>query len=128
MKKLFTTFSLLVAFVAFSFAGNSTLYAFTKTEDADAVLKVLNAELTLTQTQFTQVRDLLYGSARSQSELLKSEKGKDPVYAEAVVTRQSAHIEANLKSLIGEDKYKIYDSKKADIEKKVAEVKSKLKN
>ena len=128
MKKLLTTFTLIVTLVAFSFAGNSTIYAFTKIEDADAVLKVLNTELTLTQTQFTQVRDLLYGSARSQAELLKTEKGKDPVYADAVIIRQTAHIEANLKSLVGEDKFKIYQSKKADIEKQVAELKSKLKN
>lgn len=123
MKKLILSF-FAVAMIAVSATAQSSfqLYKFTESKQADVVLKVLSSELKLNDNQFSSIKQLIMGSAQSQIEQYKSELAKNPEHVANIVRRQSTHIEGNLKNILGEDKYKIYESSKSGIEKKVQEM------
>jgi hypothetical protein len=124
MKRLFATSVMVLAFAAAIFAQKSfNLYNFDNTKSADAVIKVLNNELLLTPDQFTKVRDLLYASAKGQAELKQNkDAGNTAQQQDAMVTRQTMHIEGNLKAILGEDKYKRYEAIKPTLEQKLKDL------
>ena len=120
MKKLFTTLLTITIFTAFSFAQQqSGLFLFKNPTKADVVLKVLHGELKLTESQFTQIRDLIMSSAKSQAELFKTPENQTPEMTRAIEMRQTTHIEENMKNIMGADKFKIYQEKKTELAAKV---------
>jgi len=122
MKKSILSFVFVAAFTLVGFAQQSTeLYKFATPADAEKVLKVLNSELKLSVNDFTLVRNLLEKSAISQSEFAKSENAKNAETARIILERQTRHIEANLKNIIGEDRFNAYELAKPAITKKVAD-------
>lgn len=125
MKRLMATTFLLFALAAVSFAQSSNLYKLTSTDNADVVLKIMNDELKLTQEQFSAVRDLLYGSAKSQAEQYARKENQSGQNLEVIVTRQTQHIEGNLKQILGDAGFAAYTKKKASIEERVKAI---LKN
>jgi hypothetical protein len=125
MKRLMATTFLLFALASISFAQSSNLYKLTSTDKADVVLKIMNDELKLTQEQFSAVRDLLYGSAKSQMEQYARKDNQSGQNLEVIVTRQTQHIEGNLKQILGDAGFAAYTKKKASIEERVKAI---LKN
>ena len=125
MKRIFATSVLFLALAVGAFAQSSTnLFKMTSVEDADLVLKVLTTDLHLDPAVHGQVRELLQKSAKSQAEQMMRMQSKDEQMESAIVTRQSLHIETNLKNIIGEDKYKQYEQ----LKDKLAADLSKLKH
>lgn len=124
MKKIFASAFLMLAFAAISFAQTGTpLFQFTKGQaDADIVLKAISLEIKLSDTEFPAVRELLSKSAASQVELFGKPENKDPEQAKLIWMRQTAHIEGNLRNILGEDKFKLYQDHKAAIEAKAKEL------
>ncbi len=117
MKKLLTTALITFSVMAFSFAQQtvaSDFYLMKTQQDAEYVLKALNQELHLSETDFNKVKELLLTSAKSQQEQFRLSPDAERI--SIIKTRQTASIENNLKRIIGEDKYKIYQNKKASIE------------
>ena len=124
MKKIITPL-LFLAMALVSFAQtNQSLYRFTTREQAGLVLKAIITQVTLTETEFAQVRDLLYASASGQEEISKHPDGNSPQIIENTTRRQTMHIEDNLKTIIGEEKFKEYQAKKSAIERKAIELSS----
>lgn len=124
MRKLLTATLITFSVMAFSFAQQtvaSDFYLMKTQKDAEYVLKAINLELHLSETEFNKVKELLFASAKSQGEQLQS--NTDTERLNIIKTRQTAHIESNLKSIIGLDKYNIYLNKKAAIEAKLKELK-----
>lgn len=118
MKK--TIACILLTFILYiAFAQNtSSLYRITTRQQADIVLKAISTEVNLTNDEFSQLRDLLYASASGQEEISKQPGGNTQQTIESIVIRQTLHIEENMKNLIGADKFKLYQTKKAAIEKR----------
>ena len=117
MKKLLTTALVTFSVVAFSFAQQtvaSDFYLMKTQQDAEYVLKALNQELHLSETDFNKVKELLLTSAKSQQEQFRLSPDAERI--SIIKTRQTASIENNLKRILGEDKYKIYQNNKARIE------------
>ena len=124
MKKLFATTLILLSVIAFSFAQQtvaSDFYLMKNTHDAELVLKAINNELKLSETTFAQVRDLLFTSAKSQAEQITPTIETERV--NIIKTRQTAHIENQLKTILGLDKFNIYQQKKAAMDTKLKELK-----
>lgn len=121
MKKTFVSaFLILFASAALlAQTSQSNLFKFRNVQDADVVLKALNSELKLTAEEFPKVQNLLNTSAQSQETLYAKPENKDQQMVDVIVTRQSNHIEANLKEILGATKYKQYVDAKATIEQKV---------
>lgn len=125
MKKIVASLLLtFVAVTAFAQTGSS-LYRITNKQQADIVLKAISSEITLTTDEFTQLRDLLYSSASGQEEISKHPDGNSPQMIENTIRRQTMHIEENMKTLIGADKFKLYQAKKAAIEKSALKLSTK---
>jgi hypothetical protein len=124
MKKLLTTAIILFAVMAFSFAQQtvaSDFYLMKTQQDAEQVLKAINSELHLAEAEYAKVKELLVTSSKSQEEQLKSFTEAERL--NIIKTRQTAHIENNLRGIVGVDKYNIYLNKKADIEAKLKSLK-----
>ena len=124
MKKLFATTLILLSVIAFSFAQQtvaSDFYLMKNTHDAELVLKAINNELKLSETTFAQVCDLLFASAKSQAEQITPTIESERV--NIIKTRQTAHIENQLKTILGLDKFNIYQQKKAAMDTKLKELK-----
>lgn len=124
MKKLLSTALITLSVMAFSFAQQtvaSDFYLMKTQKDAEFVLKAINLELHLSETEFVKVKDLLLASARSQEEQLKAPADAERI--NIIKARQTGHIESNLKAIVGIDKYNIYLNKKANIEAKLKELK-----
>ncbi len=124
MKKLLTTAFVTLSVIAFSFTQQtvaSDFYLMKTQKDAEYVLKALNLELKLSEQEFTKVKELLFVSAKSQEEQLKSLT--DAERLNIIKTRQTAHIENGLRTIIGLDKYNIYLNQKASLETKLKELK-----
>ncbi len=124
MKKIFASAFLLLAFAAMSFGQQAySLYKLSGGQaDADIVLKAMSIELKLTEAEFPKVKELITTSARSQAELFSKPESKNPETAAMIVNRQTNHIEANLKNILGEDRFKKYTEVKAAIEAKAKEL------
>ena len=124
MKKLFATTLILLSIIAFSFAQQtvaSDFYLMKNTHDAELVLKAINNELKLSETTFAQVRDLLFASAKSQAEQITPTIETERI--NIIKTRQTVHIENQLKTILGLDKFNIYQQKKAAMDTKLKELK-----
>jgi hypothetical protein len=122
MKKAIAAIILTVTLFTFSQAQSvSELYKMKNVKEADMVLKALNLELSLDGDLFNRVRDLLYTSAKFQTDFFNSEKAKDAETVKVAMFRQTTHIENSLKGILGEEKFKAYQQKKAEIEKKADE-------
>ncbi len=123
MKKLILSlFAIAIIAVSVNAQSSFQLFKFTESRQADVVLKVLSSELKLSDSQFSSIKQLIMGSAQSQVEQYKSELAKNPEHVANILRRQTTHIEGNLKTILGEDKYKIYEGSKAGIEKKAQEM------
>lgn len=120
MKKFLatSTFFILFAVAAFAQTG-SDLYKMKTAADAEIVLKALAAELRLEGNQFALVREILTKSATSQQEQAQRKENLTPEMESMIVTRQTLHIETNLKNVIGEEKFKQYELAKAKIAEQV---------
>lgn len=120
MKKCITTSVLFVAFVIAAIAqAQSDLFKMTTEADADVVLKVLSTELKLNHEEFSKVREILVKSAQSQAQSLQDKNLNTPEMQVTVLKRQTLHIEANLKNVLGEEKYKSYEAAKAKLAEQV---------
>ena len=120
MKKPAITGFLTVALFAFCFAQDGKdLYFFKKTEYAEVVVKVLNAELKLQRAEVDKVRNVINNSAKNQVEVFKTPENNKPEMTAVIVARQTTSVEGALKSILGTDKYNIYLQKKAEIAQKV---------
>lgn len=120
MKKCITTSVLFVAFVIAAIAQTqSDLFKMTTEADADVVLKVLSTELKLNHEEFSKVREILVKSAQSQAQSLQDKNLNTPEMQVTVLKRQTLHIEANLKNVLGEEKYKSYEAAKAKLAEQV---------
>lgn len=117
-----TLIALLFMTLSMNAQSASQLYKFTDLKKSEAVLKALSSELKLSESDFDKVKLLIQGSAQSQMEQFKSELAKDPDHVANIVRRQTTHIEGNLRNIIGEDKFKQYESLKPAIEKKALEL------
>ena len=120
MQKLLTTSIILFAVMAFSYAQQtvaSDFYLMKTQEEAQLVLKAINSELHLAEAEYAKVKELLTTSSKSQEEQLKSFTETERL--NIIKTRQTAHIENNLRGIVGVDRYNIYLNKKADIEAKL---------
>lgn len=117
-----TLIAMLIVVLSANAQSASTLYKFTDLKKSEAVLKVLSSELKLSESDFDKVKLLIQGSATSQMEQYKSDLSKDPDHVANIVRRQTVHIEGNLRNIIGEDKFKQYETLKASIEKKAQEL------
>ncbi len=124
MKKLLTTALITFSVMAFSFAQQtvaSDFYLMKTQKDAEYVLKAINTELHLSETDFNKVKELLFTSAKSQEEQLRSQPEVERV--NVMKSRQTAHIENSLRTIVGIDKYNIYLNNTAAIEAKLKELK-----
>ncbi|MBK7149474.1 MAG: hypothetical protein IPH78_11795 [Bacteroidetes bacterium] len=117
-----TLIALLFMTLSMNAQSASQLYKFTDLKKSETVLKALSSELKLSESDFDKVKLLIQGSAQSQMEQFKSELAKDPDHVANIVRRQTTHIEGNLRNIIGEDKFKQYESLKPAIEKKAQEL------
>ncbi len=125
MKGIFATVILFMVITTGAFAQTSNdLFKMRNAEDADLVLKVLTNDLSLPADVHGTLRDILQKSAKSQQDQMARMQTKDANMESAIIARQTAHIETNMKNLIGEEKYKLYEQLK---EKIVADV-NKLKH
>jgi hypothetical protein len=94
-------------------------------QEAGIVLNIINGELKLTEETYTKLKHMLEASALSQSEqLANSQLAQEKI--DVMVMRQTNHIEANLKAMIGEAQYNLYLQKKADMVTKLKETRLKL--
>lgn len=122
MKQLFATFTLVICLFSAALAQQtvaSDFYLMKNSGDADFVLKAINTELKLTGSTYQQVKDLIDRSAASQQELLKSRS--DEGFVSSVKARQTAHIENNLRNILGEAQFALYQEKKAAMVAHLAE-------
>ena len=118
MKKLLTTALLALSVIAYSFAQQTVaddFYLMKTQKDAEFVLKAINMELHLNEPDFAKVQDVLFASAKSQGEQFASTPAPDAERTNIIKTRQTAHIENNLKVILGA-KYNVYLDNKAKIE------------
>ena len=123
MKKPLATSLILFSSILFSIAQQtvaSDFYLMKNTREAEFVLKAINTELKLSETEFTKAKDLLFASALSQEEQFKLSPDAEKI--NAIKARQTAHIENSLKTILG-DKFAIYNQKKAAIEVRLKEIK-----
>jgi hypothetical protein len=127
MQKLIATTVILLS-VAFSFAQQtvaSDFYAMKNNQEAGIVLNVINSELKLSEENYNKLKHLLEASAQSQSEQLAfSPAAQERI--DVMVMRQTNHIEANLKAMVGEAQYNLYLQKKADMLTKLKDARLKL--
>ena len=120
MKKSIATLLLFVLVTATTFAQQTnSLYRFTSKEQAEVVVKAIDAELQLNEKVLSNVRELIYASAESQKEMSARGENTNASAIEEIVRRQTMHIEQNMKTLIGEEKFTLYLQKKSAIEKKL---------
>lgn len=120
MKKILSTSVFFILFAVAAFAQTqSDLYKMKSATDAEIVLKAMAAELKLEGEQFAKVREILTKSAISQQEQAQIKENNTPGMESMIVNRQSLHIEANLKGVLGEEKYKLYETSKAKIAEQV---------
>jgi hypothetical protein len=124
MKKLFTTI-ICAAFAVVSFAQSSNLFNMKSADDADKVLKVIASELKLEGESFTKVREILVKSAESQAELAARKEFATPDMQAAIVTRQTAHIDVNLKGVLTEAQYQTYLTSKEKMQVALAKLNGK---
>lgn len=120
-KNTILLFFLFFSSICFAQQGSS-LYRFTGKEQAEKVSKVLHEELQLSEESFTEMKELLIGSAESQMEMTQLPENTNPSSIENMVRRQTVHIEQNMKTIIGEEKFKMYLEKKGAIEKKTQSI------
>ncbi len=126
MKKILATSSLFLLFAVAAFAQTSSdLFKMQSATDAEIVLKALATELKLEGDQFAKVREILSKSALSQQEQAQRKENQNPEMESMILNRQTLHIEANLKGVLGEEKFKLYETAKAKI---AQQVKSMRKN
>ena len=126
MKKLFTATVITFLAINFSFGQQtvaSDFYLMKNQKDAENVLKALNQELQLSETEYTKVNALLLTSAKSQGEQFAQTPAPDAQRTNIIKTRQTANIENNLKNLVGTDKFNIYLKKKASLDAQLKEIK-----
>ncbi|MCW5907439.1 MAG: hypothetical protein KIS94_06245 [Chitinophagales bacterium] len=120
MKKFITTSVLFVAFAVAAMAQTqSDLFKMTTEADADVVLKVLSTELKLSTEEFSKVREILVKSAQSQAQSLQDKNLNTPEMQVNVLRRQTLHIETNLKTILGEEKFKAYEAAKTKLTEQV---------
>lgn len=126
MKKILATSTLFILFATVALAQNqSDLYRMKTATDAEIVLKALSSQLNLSGDEFAKVREILTKSATSQGEQAQRKENHTPEMENMILTRQTLHIETNLKSVIGVEKFKLYETSKAKI---LEQVKSLRKN
>ena len=126
MQKLLSTTVIMFAVIASSFAQQtvaSDFYLMKTPKDAENVLKAINLELHLSETEYAKLKDLLSASQKSQAEQFAETPAPNVDRTNVIKTRQTAHIESNLKALVGSDKYNIYVRTKPAIEAKLIELK-----
>jgi hypothetical protein len=120
MKKIFATSTIFILFAVAAFAQTqSDLYKMKTASDAEIVLKALSSQLNLTGDEFAKVREILNKSALSQQEQAARKENQTPEMESMILNRQTMHIETNLKGVIGEEKYKLYESLKVKIAEQV---------
>jgi hypothetical protein len=126
MKKLLSTALITLTVISFSFAQQTVandFYLMKNTSDAEYVLKAINMELKLSEADFAKVKDLLFASAKSQGEQLKSTPAPDAERINVMKTRQTVHIENSLKAILGVAGYNLYLNNKATIEANLKTIK-----
>ncbi len=122
MKKSLATLLLMTAIITITLAQSTyDFYKMQTKSEADIILNALNNELKLSDIQFAELRELLYGSMKGQAELLQKSENTDADVIQGILRRQTGHIEGNLQELIGEAKFKTYLQKKPAIEKQLHE-------
>jgi hypothetical protein len=120
MKKILATSTFFILFAIAAFAQTtSDLYKMKSATDAEIVLKALSSQLNLTGDEFSKVREILTKSALSQSEQAQRKENQTPEMENMILTRQTLHIETNIKGVIGEEKFRLYESLKAKITEQV---------
>jgi|ERR1043165_1587159 hypothetical protein len=125
MRKSILTLLFAIMAGTFAFAQQtvaSDFYLMKNETDAFRVLTVLNNELKLSEPEYAQVKSLLWASAESQAEQFKATPAPDAERTNIIKTRQTAHIENSLKSILGA-KYSTYNNNKAAIETALKEAK-----
>src|SRR5437588_104311 len=113
MKKLITTLFIAISAIAFSFAQQtvaSDFYLMKNQADAGYVLKAINLEIKLSETEFAKVQELLFASAKSQAEQFNQTPAPDAERTNIIKTRQTAHIENVLKTILSSEKYSAYNN------------------
>lgn len=120
MKRLFSTAILFLAFVAATYAQQSfKLYRLTSVEYADAFLKAVGEEVKVTGQQNEQLRELFRKSQEHQEELFKKQENLAEDRYDAYMNRQQGHLEGNMRIILGEENYKLYEEAKPKIEAKM---------
>ena len=125
MQKLLSSAVIIFTVIAYSFAQQtvaSDFYLMKTSKDAENVLKVINSEMHLSETEYTKLKDLLLVSQKSQAEQFAETPAPNAERTNVIKTRQTAHIESNLKAFVGSDKYNIYVRTKPAIEAKLIEL------
>lgn len=120
MKRLFSTAILFLAFVAATYAQQSfKLYRLTSTEYTDAFLKAISEEVKITGQQNEQLRELFSKTQQHQEEIFKRAENNEADRYEAYMNRQQGHLEGNMRMIIGEENYKLYEAAKPRLEAKM---------
>lgn len=115
MKKTLSFLSVLL-FIAVVFAQQtvaSDFYLMKNKKDAENVLSAINSQLNLPEESYNKLHDLLLASAQSQQEQLA--QSPDAERINIIKTRQTAHIENTLQSILGA-RISEYRNKKAAME------------
>ena len=120
MKKIFGMFLMLTTVFVFAQAQEGfDIYKMRTEKDADVVLNILKIKLKLSSSEYSQLHEIVYGSAHNQSEILANQKSMTASEIQNMVIRQAGHVEGNLENIIGKERYKTYLQLKPTIEKQV---------
>ncbi len=120
MKKLMFTTLLLLAVTVATFAQSSfKLFRFTNLAQAELVLKSIGSEVKLTAAQTDQIRTLFTQNVTHQAEIFDKAENTQGDRYNMYMTRQTGHLEGNLRTILGEETYKQYEAAKPAIEAKV---------
>lgn len=124
MKKITAFFAAVLFGVAVYAQDAANFYKFTSVQEADKVITVLTTQLKLNAKESSAVAELIKTSAQSQVEQYKLEQNKDVNMVNMIVSRQTRHIEANLKNIIGEERFRLYETNKTKYAAQAKETKN----
>lgn len=120
MKRLFSTAVLFLAFVSATYAQQSfKLYRLTTPAYAEAFAKAVGEEVKLSSEQTEQLKELFSKTQHHQDELFQRAENTVGDRYEAYMSRQQGHLEGNIRMIIGEENYKLYEAAKPRLETKM---------
>lgn len=123
MKRLLATTLFIAAFVFATFAQQSfKIYRLTSAEYSETFVKAIASEVKLSGEQTEEIRELFRKAGAHQNELFSNPENTIEDRYDAYMNRQKGHLEGNLRIIMGDENYKIYEAAKPAIEKKLQAV------